>query len=161
MNCFLIPMNGATVYPLQPQWQDWKHLFSVLLECMHLRVCASSYMCCWWKSCSFMLPPLYTHPFSCNRAATSLYLSWEMAYLCGDMILLHYNMMLLTHWCSVIMYRSKSMPRKQFHHMAQSCTAKSYETACGKCRIFSSSGWLALQATEQIDVNQYCKSNPK
>lgn len=67
---------------------------------MHLCVGAGSYTILLMETVQLYA---FFHPFISNRAATSLYLSWEMAYLCGDIILLHYNM-ILTHWCNVIMY---------------------------------------------------------
>lgn len=92
----------------------------------------------------------FFHLFSCNRAATSLCLSWEMAYLCGDIILLHYDMMLLTHCCNVIMCWSRSMPRKQFHHMAQTCNTKSYEGACGEFRPFAQVAALPCKVQSKV-----------
>lgn len=145
--------------PWHPPWQDWKHFFfPVILVCMHLSVGAGSFAVLLMEMVQLYA---FFHPFVSNRAATSLYLSWEMAYLCGDIILLHYDMMLLTHWCNVIMYWSKSMPRKQFHHMAQSCNVKSYEGAWGKSRPFAQAAGLPCKLQSILMLINNAQWNPE
>jgi len=59
-------------------------------------------------------------------------------------------MKLLTHWCNVIMYCRTSVPRKQFHPMAQSCIAKSDEGACGRFRPFTQVAGLPCKLRSKL-----------
>lgn len=149
MNGTMKAIVSLWIYARYPSWQSWEHLFvPVVLACMHLCVDAVSYTVLLMEI--VQLHAYFFHPFSSNRAATSLFLSWEMAYLCGDIIFLNYDMMLLTHWCNVTMYWSKSMPRKQSHHMDPSLQHKVVWKACSKFRLFAQAAHLPCRLQNKL-----------